>query len=227
MTIFVQDVSSGTPTGVSGVYDYSSLKQAIQDWFARTDVGSFIDYFIQMGEADIYRDIFTINQGVGVAPIEVAFSETITNSVIALPSGYLGLKFATLNLDNRSFQLVRKNAEFIYTQYPNRAAAGPPEYIARQGQNFIFGPSPDSDYLVTGIYWQKSPQCTVVNNVTWMTESIPTVLLAACAKACARFNKDQEALQMWEALYQPQLHDFVMTDRAEDLSGSSIAMVAA
>lgn len=230
MTIFVRDVSSGTPTGVAGVYDYNSLKQAVSDWFARSDLANYVDYFIQMAEADIYRDIFSINQGAGVQPIETSFSSTIdtTTGTIALPTGYLGLKIATLVMNSScAYELVRKNQEYIFTNYPFRGAGAPPQYIARQGQTFIFGPSPDSAYTVSGTYWQKSPQLTQVNSVNWMVEQIPTVLLAAVCRACARFNKDAEALQMWDSLYQPALADFVMTDRAEELSGSSLAMTVA
>src|ERR1700761_8020003 len=143
MTIFVPAVGGGTPAGVAGVYDYNSLKQAVQDWFARTDLGGWIDYFIQKAEQKIYRDIFAMNQGNGVSPMEMPFTGTIADDgTVALPVGYLGLKNAVVNLDGNAFQLQRRNPEFIYTQFAFRGAGGSPSYIARQGQNFIFGPSP-------------------------------------------------------------------------------------
>jgi hypothetical protein len=227
MTIFIPAEGGGTPTGVAGVYDYNSLKQAVQDWFARSDLGNWIDYFIQMGEQKIYRDIFALNQGSGVKPMEMAFTGTIaTDGTMALPDGYLGLKNAVVNLDGNSFQLQRRNAEFIFTQFAFRGAGGSPEYIARQGSSFIFGPSPDGPYTITGIYWRKFPQLTVVNTTTWMTDTIPTILLAAVNGAAARFNKDGESLQMWDAEYASQLRDFLLADRAEEQSGSAFAMVA-
>jgi hypothetical protein len=227
MTIFVPAVGGGTPAGVAGVYDYNSLKQAVQDWFARSDLGNWIDYFIQIAEADIYRDIIASNQGRGVQPMEAVLSTTIANGAAPLPTGYLGLKIALVSLNGNSFELQRVNPEFIYTQYPAQVAQGAPAYIARQGQSFVFGPYPDSNYTITGIYWQKSAQLTSVNSTNWIVNNIPTIMLAATNRAAARFNKDEEAFSLWDSLYNQQLQSFIMADRSEELSGSALAMVSA
>jgi hypothetical protein len=209
------------------VADYASLKQAVQDWNARTDAGDNIDYFIQRAEQTIYRDIFAVNDGVGVRPMEATLNATISSNVVALPAGYLGLKYALLNMSGNVYQLERRNAEFIYTQYPNRQASGVPQYIARDGQNFVFGPCPDSAYAMSGIYWQQSAALSSTNTTTWMTSAIPMILLAACNKAIAAFNKDAEAAQWWDADYRDQMGAFLLADRAEEQSGSAFAMVAA
>lgn len=227
MTIFVPAVGSGTPTGVAGVYDYNSLKQAVQDWFARSDIGNWIDYFIQIAEADIYRDIFTQNQGKGVQAMEAVLSATTVGTGTPLPTGYLAMKIMLVSQNGQTFEVERKTPEFIYTQYPDQTASGTPAYFARVGQNFVFGPYPDAAYALSGIYWQKSFQLTSVNSLTWMTNLIPTILLAATNRAAARFNKDTEAYGLWDSLYQQQLTSFILADKAEELSGSSLAMVAA
>jgi hypothetical protein len=231
MTIFVQDVSSGTPPGVAGVYDYPSLSAAVQAWFARPgdpSISGYIDYFIQVAEAKIYRDIFAMNKGSGVQPIETVISTTINaNSVVPLPTGYLGLKYMLCTVDSCVFQLERRNAEFIYTQFPFRGASGSPQYVARDAQNFVFGPSPDSEYTITGVYWQRFPQLTAVNSVTWMVQVIPTIILAACCMAVARFLKDEESMQLWSSQYMDEMTDFLLADRAEEQSGSAFAMVSA
>jgi len=227
MTFFVPAVGSGTPTGVAGVYDYNSLKQAVQDWYARSDLGNWIDYFIQLAETDIYRDIFAQNQGKGVQAIEAALSTTTIGAGTPLPAGYIGMKIALVSSNGQTFELQRVTPEFIYTQYPDQTASGVPQYFARLGQNFVFGPYPDAAYTLSGTYWKKSNQLTSVNSVTWMTNSIPSVLLAACLKYAARFNKDAEGLSMWDGIYQDGLAKFILADKAEELSGSSLAMVSA
>lgn len=228
MTTFVRPVGNGTPTGVAGVYDYNSLKQAVQDWFARSDIGAWIDYFIQIAEADIYRDIFAKNEGAGTRDIEASLSTTIASGVAPLPAGYLGLKIGLVSINGNTYELERKNAEFIYTQYPAQGGdSGTPAYIARLGSSFIFGPYPDSAYAITGIYWQRAAQLTVVNNVNWMTNIIPTILLAATNRAAARFNVDDEKFQLWDSLYNQQFESYLLADRAEEFSGSALSMVSA
>jgi hypothetical protein len=228
MTNFVQPLNPAYPAGVAGIYDYASLKQAVQDWNARSDIANYIDYFIQRAEQTIYNDIFTRNKGVGVKPMETTINTTINSSgVVPLPTGYRGLKYMLVSLDGSTFELERRNAEFIYTQFSYRGAGGSPQYVARDGQNFVFGPAPDGNYAITGIYWQQFPQLTVTNTVTWMTSYIPLILLAACNLGIALFNKDQQAMQWWQADYDTQLAAFLMADRAEEQSGSAFAMVAA
>lgn len=227
MTNFVQPLNPAYPAGVAGIYDYASLKQAVQDWNARTDVANYFDYFVQRAEQTIYNDIFTMNKGAGVKPMEATLNTAIANGVVPLPTGYRGLKYMLLSIDGSTFELERRNAEFIYTQFTYRGASGSPQYVARDGQNFVFGPSPDSNYTITGIYWKQSPQLTVTNTVTWMTTSIPLILLAACNKGIAAFNKDRDALAYWDADYKEQMASFLLSDRAEEQSGSAMAMVAA
>jgi hypothetical protein len=227
MTIFVPAAGSGTPTGVAGVYDYNSLKQAVQDWFARSDMGNWIDYFIQIAEADIYRDIIAGNQGRGVRPMEAALSVAVSNGAAAVPSDYLALKIALVSLGGNTFELQRVTPEFIYTQYPQQVASGTPAYIARQGDNFVFGPYPDASYTITGLYWKKSRQLTSVNSTNWIVNNIPTIMLAATNRVASRFNKDQDAYAIWNDLYTQQMQSFILSDRAEELSGSSLAMAAA
>jgi hypothetical protein len=227
MTIFVPSVNPDYPTGVGGVYDYNSLAQAIQDWFARSDIAGYVDYFIQKAEQKIYRDIFAMNRGQGVRAIEASLSGTIADDgTLALPTGYLGLKYALVSASGQTFELQRRNAEFIYTQYPDRTADSVPAYIARDGSNFVFGPFPDAEYAISGIYWMQSGQLTKVNNVTWMVETIPTILLAACNGAVARFLADTQRMQLWDAEYVSEMQDFLDADRAEEQSGSAFAMVA-
>ena len=227
MTTFLQPLNPAYPAGVAGVYDYASLNQAVQDWNARTDVANYFDYFVQRAEQTIYNDIFTMNKGAGVRPMETTINTTISSGVVPLPTGYRGLKYMCVTIDSNVFELERRNAEFIYTQFSFRGAGGSPQYVARDGLNFVFGPAPDSNYTITGIYWKQSPQLTSTNTVTWMTTYIPLILLAACNKAIAAFNKDTEAVQWWDADYKEQLASFLLSDRSEEQSGSAMAMVAA
>lgn len=225
MTIFVPAIYPASYPS-DAVRDYFTLQTAIQNWFARSDIGAYVDYFIQVAEERIYRDIFAMNKGQGVQPIESALNVTIANGVAALPVGYLGLKLALVSVGGNTYECERRNPEFIYTQYPNRNPDSTPAYIARQGQNFIFGPYPDSNYTITGLYWQRFGPITSSAPTSWMTETVPLMLLQACNAAAAAFLKDTDMVQMWEAAYQQTMAAFLLADRAEEQSGSAMAMVA-
>jgi hypothetical protein len=208
------------------VTNYASLTQALNDWFVRVDLGTKVDNFIQLAENMIYNDIFARNVGCGTEEMEATFTGS-TDPVLGtlpVPTGYLGLKFALIETGGNSFELTRRNAEFIYMQYPNRQPSSTPAYIARNGQVFVFGPCPDASYAITGIYWQRTAPLSAANPTTWMTAGIPMVLLAACCIGAATLLKDTANFQFWSAAYQSQLESYLLADRSEDVSGSSFAM---
>lgn len=207
------------------VTDYASLAQAVNDWYTRNDLAAKIDYFIQQAENTLYNDILEQNQGRGVQAMETSFSGTTdANGNLALPTGYLAMKIALVQAFGSTFELVRKTPEYIFTNYPSRNPTAAPAYFARLGQNLIFGPCPDAAYTVSGTYWQRSAPLSASNTTTWMTQSCPSLLLAACCQAAAVMLRDQDQLQVWSAAYNSQLTSMLAADRAEELSGSSLAI---
>src|SRR5678809_334872 len=100
-----------------------------------------------VGEHRIFREVRTRD-------METAFAGTMTAGLMSLPSGYLALKSAYLDTAP-NISLERRPAEWIRLTYPQTTTSGLPQFIARYGQNFIFGPFPDSAYTVKGIYYQS------------------------------------------------------------------------
>lgn len=209
------------------VTDYASLSQAIQDFFVRTDLSSYVDYFIQMAEDTIYQDILENNDGRGIPPLETVLSGTIANNAIPVPADYLALRNAQINFSGSLFPLQRKNVEFIYTNYPLQSPTSTPAFIARQASNFIFGPYPDAAYTVQGIYWNRPPGLSSTNTTTWMLTTCASLLLAACCVAAATYLQDPDALQRWTPMYQAQLSGLLGRYKAEEWSGSALAMTPA
>src|SRR6185437_9646669 len=113
------------------ITDYSSLSTAITDFEARADLATYVDYFIQGAEDEIYNDIFKLNEGRGIPEIETSFSDTIASNAIAVPSNFLGLRSATITVGTQTFPLGIRPLEFILTRYPDQTATGIPAFVAR------------------------------------------------------------------------------------------------
>ena len=211
---------------MSSITNYATLSQAVQDFWARSDLGAPIDYFIQLAEDTIYNDILRGNDGRGIAPLEQPLTGSIdaTTGTLAVPSDYLALRNAQILLDGSAYPLQRKNVEFIYLNYPDQSPTGSPSFIARQGSNFIFGPFPDAAYRVQGIYWNRPAVLSSSNPTTWMIGKCPSMLLAACNVAAALYLQDDQGMQRWQGLYSAQLASLLAQYKAEDWSGSSLAM---
>ena len=195
---------------------YSDLQAAIASWLNRTDLTSYIPDFIALAEERIYR-------GLRVKGIESGLLDTINGGVISVPSDYLELKSAYLDCSN-SCLLERASVEDIYRLYPQRSSSGKPQYIAREGSNFIFGPYPDSAYSIRGIYYAKPAALSATNTANWLTQNAPSLLLFGALAEAAPFLKDDERVMIWEAKYAAQMDETNRADKREALRGSSLTM---
>lgn len=198
---------------------YSTLQTAVSNRLHRTDLTSLIPDFIALGEARIYRDL-------RIRCMETALSSTIASGVIAVPTGYVELKHAYID-GSPSGKLTRKNADFIYFNYPTRSADGKPKYIAREADNFIFGPYPDSAYTVKGIYYKRLDALSDSNTTNWFITNAPDILLFAALYEAADHISNDAAMMKWDQRYN-QVKDRIQSENdAEEFSGSPLSMSAA
>lgn len=197
------------------IANYSDLKTALENWHKRPDLDDYTADFIRLGEHRIYRDV-------RLRCMETALSTAISSGVIAVPSGYASLKYAYVN-GSPMTKLERKDAEWIYHNYPTRSADGKPLFIAREGDNFIFGPYPDSTYTIKGIYYKKLDALSDSNTTNWFTTNAPDLLLFAALCEAGVYMEDDPRIAMWERKYAMQVSAIQAEDEREEFSGSPLA----
>lgn len=156
--------------------------------------------------------------------METTTASTIASGVIAVPANYIELKDAYISSLTPYVNLDRKNANWIYDKYPYRASSGTPYFIAREAGNFIFGPFPDSAYVVTLVYYNRfAPLSTAVNSVF---TTYPGLWLFGALAEAAPFIKDDKRIGLWEQKYK-YIFDLVQKEsNDEEYSGSVLTMVA-
>lgn len=198
---------------------YAELQTAIANRLHRTDLTSLITDFISLGEAKIYRDL-------RIRCMETALNSTISAGVIAVPSGYVELKHAYID-GSPSGKLTRKNADFIYKNYPTRSADGKPKFIAREADSFIFGPYPDSAYTVKGIYYKRLDALSDSNTTNWFTANAPDILLFAALYEAADHTENDAAMAKWGNKYEQVKERIQSENDAEEFSGSPLSVSAA
>ena len=203
---------SATPT-------YAELQTAVKNWLKRgTELDTYLADIILAGEKRIFRKL-------RVRAMEEALSSAISSGTIALPTGYVGLKFAYID-GNPAQNLKRKSADWMYEKYPVRASSGKPKFIAREGATFIFGPYPDSGYTVKGSYYARpTAVATTVNSI--FTDNPDLYLFAALAESSLFLGQDDNRPKIWEAKFNEILRDVQSEDDGEDASSGSLEMTAA
>lgn len=196
--------------------NYSDLKTSVASWLHRSDLTTFIPDFIALGEARIYREL-------RIRAMEVALSQAIASGVVAIPGAYVELKHAYI--DGSPVQiLTRKDATWIYENYPTRSADGKPKFIASDAGNFIFGPFPDSTYTVKGTYYQRLTALSDSNTTNWFTTNAPGILLFAALSEAEPFLKNDPRIELWNAKYVQEKDGIEMEERDERFSGSPLSV---
>lgn len=200
---------------MAAITDYTSLKTEIASWLHRADLTADIPGFIQFGENRIYRDL-------RVKQMETALSSAISSGVIAVPTGYKEMKFAYVN-STPVQRLQRKDAEWIYLNYPTRSSDGVPQFFAREASNFIFGPYPDSTYTIKGVYYKQLDALSGSNTTNWLITDVPELLLFASLCEAAPWLDQDNRITIWERKY-AQIKEMVQSqDDQEEFSGSPLA----
>lgn len=197
------------------ISSYSELKTAVASWLHRDNLTSIIPDLIALGEARIYRDL-------RVRAMETTFSTEISSGVIAVPTGYRELKYAYVS-GSPTTKLDRKDAEWIYHNYPTRSSDGKPKFIARDGANFIFGPYPDSTYTVNGTYYKRLAALSDSNTTNWLTDDCPDLILFAALCEAQPYVMDDDRIVIWENKYGLIRARVQREDDNEEFSGSPLS----
>lgn len=211
---------------MSGVIaGYTSLQTSVGDWLARSDLTDFIPSFIQNCEERFYRD--PLNVG---AWMESALNITndATTGLAAVPTDYLRLKNAYVSGQTQP-PLTRVNLEQLYARYPRGGTSSVPQYISRDGTNFVFGPVPASAYTIVGTYYAKP---VLLRNFAsdaaahWLIVNAPDLLLYGALLEAEPFLKNDQRVVLWKSAFDLAVDTYRRLQQEEDQSGSALFAVA-
>lgn len=195
---------------------YSSLLQAVEDYLARSDLGDHLPNFVQNWESRFYRA--PENHGPWM---EQPLIEVMASGEVDVPADYLAMKWATIP---RSRPLDRVSSNQLYGRYPLGCSSGKPVLIARDGNKFVFGPAPDSDYEVIGVYWAKPDALRSAPNDAsdhWIIQNAPDLPLYGALLEAQPFLLNDKRIATWGSLYDIALGTYRDMIRDEDISGSA------
>lgn len=197
---------------------YSNFRTAVTTWVDVSDLTTAqLDDLITVAEA-------RVNKEIRHRLLESSLSITLSGGVGALPADYMALKHAYVNSSPVQW-LDRKTPEWIYRTYPVRSGGGIPQFIAREGTNFIFGPFPNSNYTINGIYYAKP--AALSSALSNLFTEYPNLYLFASNAEVEGFLGRTNRFQLWESKY-IQLRDIVNEQQDdEDDSGSNLAVTPA
>lgn len=197
----------------------TTLRLALRDYLNRSDTTAYEDNVIQAAERWIYRNV-------RCRIMETALAGTVSAGAVPVPGNYIGLKHAYIN-GSTVQNLQVKNPDFIYQNYPVRSSGGKPKFVAREGSNFIFGPYPDSNYSMQGVYYQKFPSI-LSTSTNGLISDHPDLWLFACLCEFEPFLENDERVMLWKSKRDEAALNINGEDsRWQNWAGGALAMTSA
>lgn len=144
----------------------TTLETAIGDYLARSDLSTFIPNFVQNAENKLYRTLNLRNE-------ETALYVRVIDGVARIPARFKSLKYAYFD-GSPTQPLEWVTAQEIYRRFPTRTTSSTPRLIAKEGENFIFGPGA-KDGVLRGMYYRKPHAARdAVENLLLQSENLST-----------------------------------------------------
>ncbi|NIT13986.1 MAG: hypothetical protein GTN99_07035 [Candidatus Dadabacteria bacterium] len=207
------------------ISSYSELKTGLQNWSARTDsaITSRHDEFIDMCENSLFYGMEDPFTGDKIRPLRNSNMQTTTDLTVnaqevAKPSDYLSA--IRLYIDGTP----QRDLEYLAPdQFWSRAGAvttSKPYYYTIEGDNFVFGPSPDSSYTGKLLYYAKFSQLSDSNTTNWLITNYPNVYLFGSLLHLYIYLRDDNEAKKALSLYKSFLNGLNEQQEKERASGS-------
>lgn len=185
--------------------NYGELKTAVANWLKRDDLTSRIPEFIAGAEDRIAIDL-------RIRAMETTADLTVSSQTVALPTGFLAQR--RLYLDTST---DRKRLDF----YPpadfwmRRASSetGTPVIYTVEGDNIVFGPTPDATYTGKILYYQRFTALSGDSDTNWLLSNQQFLLLYGALIEASPFVGDDPRTMTWAMMYDDRIEKMQQADR--------------
>ncbi len=186
---------------------FSDLKSAVGTWLARGDLDSFVPDFISLAELRLCNDL-------RIRQMQSDLNVTISSGVATVPSDFLDMKHCRVD-GNDYAPLEFRESVWIFQKFPLRSAESRPDYIAVDGEEFVFGPYPDAEYTIKGSYYAKPAALSISNETNVWTDETPDALLMASLCESAPFLQQDRRIMIWEEKYEAIKKRYNSTEKSK------------
>ena len=173
---------------------YSTLKTAIANYLARTDLDDKIPDFVRLAEERLRRDL-RIRQMLKVATADT----TAEDATVSLPSDFLAMK--DIHIDTTPVRVLQFQNTSNFFRNARTTETGVPTMYTLLGSEFQFAPKPDSAYTLRMVYYYKPDFLSDSNSSNLFLTTAPDLLLYGALAEAEPYLMNDERLATWSALY--------------------------
>ena len=201
-------------------FTYDELKQAIQD-YTENDETSFVNnlpVFIRQAEERILKNV-----QLSLFRKNVSGNMTSSNKYLAAPSDFLApFSLSFVNSDGDHVFLDFKDVDFVQTFNPDATTTGNPRYYATFDiDNFVLGPTPDSNYAVELHYFYRPASLTAGSGsgTTWLSENAELCMLyGSLIEAYIYMKGEQDIMAQYEKRFMEAVQGLKMFGESKEVT---------
>lgn len=174
--------------------NYGELQTAISNYLQRDDLTSRIPEFIALAEDRIAQD-----ERLRLRAMETSTDLTVNAQTVSLPTGFLAAR--RLYLSTNPIRVLDYLAPIDFWQRYLSTTAGTPYAYTIEGDNLVFGPSPDTTYTGKFLYHKRFTALSDDADTNWIFSNARGLLLYASMLEASLYLEDDINAQKWSMLY--------------------------
>ena len=174
----------------------SDLQSTVSTYLNRTNLNSLIPTFIQMAETRIAygsAEAQFTSAALRIRAMESSQYASISTQKVVLPTGYLAQRRFYINT-NPVGELDFVVPEIFWRMW-NSSQTGQPRQFTIEGENFVFGPTPDGTYDARVLFYQKFTALSAGSDTNWLLTNAPNVYLQGTLLEAYRYSRNMEMAQ--------------------------------
>lgn len=201
------------------ISNYTNLKTTIADFLNRDDLTSVIPTFIQLGEAQMNRDIRHWEM-----EARSSGQQSQGDQYMQLPADWL--ETIRLHLTSQGTDAVElaSMASIADKRAQVDDQAGRPRFYAHVRGEFELFPTPDEDTDFELLYYQKIPALSDSNTSNWLLEYAPDIYLYGSLAHSAPYLQEDARIAVWAQMYAAAVSQLNSQSERVKNSGSGIRL---
>lgn len=201
---------------------YDSLVADISSYLERTDTATLekIPTFIMLAEQIIASQIKFLGN------LTVAQSTMVaTQSIIDKPARWRKTVSMNVVVNGKRQPVLLRKYEYLRSYWPNATQTDIPAFYGDYDYtHWLVAPTPDDDYSYEVLYYERPQPLDSSNQTNWFTQYAPQALLYGSLLQAMPFLKNDNRVQLWQAMYQQAMDILTAEDKLRVADRQTIAV---
>ena len=206
----------------AAVMTYDSLVENIQSYLERSDAATIdkIPLFIMLAEQTIASQI----KFLGNLTVQTS-TMTQGNNIIDKPARWHKTVSMNITVAGKRYPVLLRKYEYLREYWPDPAAEDVPKfYCDYDYTHWLVAPTPSDDYNFEVLYYERLQPLDSSNQTNWFTIYAPQALLYGSLLQAMPFLKNDDRVQLWQALYQQAMDVLVAEDKLRVADRQAVAI---